>query len=79
MSLIEFAWLQEREYLKNYIGRIAAVEPDIVLVERTVSRVAQELILATGITLVTNVKPVSAGVATQPLMGRSLACLPCVK
>ena len=56
---IELAWLQEREYLKNYIGRIAAVEPDIVLVERTVSRVAQELILATGITLVTNVKPVS--------------------
>ena len=65
--------------MKNYIGRIAAVEPDIVLVERTVSRVAQELILATGITLVTNVKPVSAAVATQSLIGRSQACLPCVK
>ncbi|XP_066542381.1 1-phosphatidylinositol 3-phosphate 5-kinase isoform X7 [Hoplias malabaricus] len=49
--------LQEREFLKNYVQRIADVRPNLVLVEKTVSRIAQEMLLEHGITLVINVKP----------------------
>lgn len=36
------------------------VRPTLVLVEKTVSRIAQDMLLEHGITLVINVKPVSA-------------------
>nr|DBA20024.1 TPA: hypothetical protein GDO54_015765 [Pyxicephalus adspersus] len=49
--------LQEREFLKNYVQRIVDVRPTLVLVEKTVSRIAQDLLLEHGITLVINVKP----------------------
>ncbi|XP_067371389.1 1-phosphatidylinositol 3-phosphate 5-kinase isoform X4 [Channa argus] len=49
--------LQEREFLKNYVQRIVDVRPNLVLVEKTVSRIAQDLLLEHGITLVINVKP----------------------
>uniref|UniRef100_A0A673ZH39 1-phosphatidylinositol 3-phosphate 5-kinase n=1 Tax=Salmo trutta TaxID=8032 RepID=A0A673ZH39_SALTR len=49
--------LQEREFLKNYVQRIADVRPNLVLVEKTVSRIAQDMLLEHGITLVINVKP----------------------
>ncbi|XP_054827187.1 1-phosphatidylinositol 3-phosphate 5-kinase isoform X2 [Eublepharis macularius] len=48
---------QEREFLKNYVQRIVDVRPTLVLVEKTVAHIAQELLLEHGITLVTNVKP----------------------
>ncbi|KAM9342611.1 1-phosphatidylinositol 3-phosphate 5-kinase isoform 7-T8 [Pholidichthys leucotaenia] len=48
--------LQEREFLKNYVQRIVDVRPNLVLVEKTVSRIAQEMLLEHGITLVINVK-----------------------
>lgn len=51
--------LQEREFLKNYVQRIVDVQPNLVLVEKTVSRIAQDMLLEHGITLVINVKPVS--------------------
>lgn len=50
---------QEREFLKNYVQRIVDVRPNLVLVEKTVSRIAQDMLLEHGITLVINVKPVS--------------------
>jgi 1-phosphatidylinositol-3-phosphate 5-kinase len=50
--------LQEHEYLRNCVGRIATLQPDIVLVEKTVSRLAQGFLLDAGISLVINVKPV---------------------
>ncbi|KAI5106946.1 1-phosphatidylinositol 3-phosphate 5-kinase isoform X6, partial [Silurus meridionalis] len=50
--------LQEREFLKNYVQRIVDVRPNLVLVEKTVSRIAQDMLLEHGITLVINVKPV---------------------
>lgn len=53
---------QEREFLKNYVQRIVDVRPNLVLVEKTVSRIAQDMLLEHGITLVINVKPVSEGV-----------------
>lgn len=49
--------LQEREFLKNYVQRIVDVRPNLVLVEKTVSRIAQDMLLEHGITLVINVKP----------------------
>lgn len=52
--------LQEREFLKNYVQRIVDVRPNLVLVEKTVSRIAQEMLMEHGITLVINVKEVRA-------------------
>uniref|UniRef100_A0A8C8K4M6 1-phosphatidylinositol 3-phosphate 5-kinase n=1 Tax=Oncorhynchus tshawytscha TaxID=74940 RepID=A0A8C8K4M6_ONCTS len=49
--------LQEHEFLKNYVQRIVDVRPNLVLVEKTVSRIAQDMLLEHGITLVINVKP----------------------
>jgi len=58
--------LQEREFLKNYVQRIVDVRPNLVLVEKTVSRIAQDMLLEHGITLVINVKPVSVSCQTLP-------------
>jgi 1-phosphatidylinositol-3-phosphate 5-kinase len=50
------SFLQEREYLRHVVARIANLQPDLVLVHRSVSRLAQELLLALQVTLVLNVK-----------------------
>ncbi|XP_074643443.1 1-phosphatidylinositol 3-phosphate 5-kinase-like isoform X3 [Tubulanus polymorphus] len=57
LSSLDPQILQEHEYLKNCVAKIAALKPDILLVEKTVSRLAQDFILHAGITLVLNVKP----------------------
>ncbi|KAG8124682.1 hypothetical protein E2320_019935 [Naja naja] len=49
--------LQEKEFLRNYVQRIVDVRPTLVLVEKTVSRIAQDMLLEHGISLVINVKP----------------------
>ncbi|XP_046687146.1 putative 1-phosphatidylinositol 3-phosphate 5-kinase, partial [Homalodisca vitripennis] len=56
MSL-EPVMMQEQEYLRHTVARIAAMAPDLVLVQRNVSRLAQENLLRLGISLVLNVKP----------------------
>ncbi|KDR20319.1 1-phosphatidylinositol 3-phosphate 5-kinase isoform X2 [Zootermopsis nevadensis] len=48
--------MQEREYLRHVVARIANLQPDLVLVHRNVSRLAQEFLLALRVTLVLNVK-----------------------
>lgn len=48
--------MQEHEYLRHVAARIAALQPDIVLVQRNVSRLAQDLLREQGVTLVHNVK-----------------------
>lgn len=40
--------MQEHDYLKNTVARISAMKPDIVIVEKTVSRLAQEFMLDQG-------------------------------
>lgn len=55
-SSLEPQILQENEFLKNCVSRIAKLQPDILLVEKTVSRLAQGFLLDAGITLVLNVK-----------------------
>ncbi|XP_070187506.1 1-phosphatidylinositol 3-phosphate 5-kinase-like isoform X2 [Littorina saxatilis] len=56
-SSLEPQILQEREFLKNSVAKIAAFHPNIVVVEKSVSRLAQEFLLEANITLVFNVKP----------------------
>jgi len=56
-SSLEPQILQEHEYLRNCVGRIATLQPDILIVEKTVSRLAQGFLLDSNITLVLNMKP----------------------
>ena len=59
LTSIDPVVLQEYEFLKNFIARVITLKPNIVLVEKTVARVAQDMLLASGITLVHNIKSVS--------------------
>lgn len=47
---------QEREYLRNLVGRIAALRPHVLLVQRNVSGLALEFLEQAGIAVVYNVK-----------------------
>eukprot|EP00002_Diphylleia_rotans_P027542 TRINITY_DN5525_c0_g1_i3.p1 TRINITY_DN5525_c0_g1~~TRINITY_DN5525_c0_g1_i3.p1 ORF type:complete len:1655 (-),score=257.85 TRINITY_DN5525_c0_g1_i3:220-5184(-) len=48
---------QEREFLKIQVAKIVSKQPDLLLVEKSVSRVAQEFLLKEKVTLVLNIKP----------------------
>ncbi|KAF5299848.1 hypothetical protein FQA39_LY11385 [Lamprigera yunnana] len=48
--------MQEHEYLRNVVARIIALQPNIILVHKNVSRLAQDLLRDQGMTLVLNVK-----------------------
>ncbi|XP_026481579.1 putative 1-phosphatidylinositol 3-phosphate 5-kinase, partial [Ctenocephalides felis] len=41
---------QENDYIANVTARVLALQPDVVLVQRSVSRLAQELLRAGGVT-----------------------------
>jgi 1-phosphatidylinositol-3-phosphate 5-kinase len=47
---------QERDHLKNLVGRVLALKPDIVMVEKTVARLALEFFVEAGIIVIQNVK-----------------------
>ncbi|ORX50150.1 hypothetical protein DM01DRAFT_1308441 [Hesseltinella vesiculosa] len=47
---------QEREHVSKLVARIIALRPSLVLVRSTVSRIALEILLKAGITVVHNVK-----------------------
>ncbi|KAF9583051.1 1-phosphatidylinositol-3-phosphate 5-kinase, partial [Lunasporangiospora selenospora] len=49
---------QEKEYLQNLVTRIAALGPRLLIVEKTVSRLALNLLLDHKIAVAYNVKPV---------------------
>ena len=49
-------YLQEHAHLRNTVERIAEYKPNVLLVEKSVARYAQELLLQKGISLVLNVK-----------------------
>ncbi|KAF2192109.1 hypothetical protein K469DRAFT_620091 [Zopfia rhizophila CBS 207.26] len=48
---------QEREYLRNLVSRIAALQPHVLLVQRNVSGLALEFLEQAGIAVAYNVKP----------------------
>lgn len=43
-------------YLEILVSKIASVRPDLILVERTVSRLALDFLLAENISVVLNIK-----------------------
>ena len=53
---------QEEEFLRKNIQKITSLKPrpDVLVVEKSVSRLAQEFLLKAGITLIYNVKEVSS-------------------
>ncbi|XP_014488639.1 PREDICTED: 1-phosphatidylinositol 3-phosphate 5-kinase [Dinoponera quadriceps] len=53
---LEPVMLQESEYLGHTVARITALGPDVVLVHRSVSRLAQDRLRECGVTLILNVK-----------------------
>ncbi|XP_012235504.1 putative 1-phosphatidylinositol 3-phosphate 5-kinase [Linepithema humile] len=53
---LEPVMLQESEYLGHTVARITALGPDVVLVHRSVARLAQDKLRECGVTLVLNVK-----------------------
>ncbi|XP_044581623.1 putative 1-phosphatidylinositol 3-phosphate 5-kinase isoform X2 [Cotesia glomerata] len=53
---LEPVMLQEKEYLGHTVARIMALKPDIVMVHRSVARLAQDRFRECGVTLVLNVK-----------------------
>ncbi|KAG0277775.1 hypothetical protein BGZ95_005359 [Linnemannia exigua] len=48
---------QEKEYLQHLVTRIVALSPNVVIVEKTVSRLALELLLTHNVAVAYNVKP----------------------
>lgn len=52
----EQAAMQEHEHLRITVERVADYKPDVLLVEKSVARYAQELLLQKGISVVLNVK-----------------------
>jgi hypothetical protein len=48
---------QEKEYLQHLVTRIVALSPHVVIVEKTVSRLALELLLTHNVAVAYNVKP----------------------
>lgn len=56
LSFINTLSLQEDDHLKSVIEMIEMCHPNVILVEKTVSRVVQESILAKGMTLVSDMK-----------------------
>jgi len=56
MSAFDTLVAQEEEFIKIQVGKIIRLAPDVVVVEKTVSRLAQALLLEANITLLLNVK-----------------------
>ena len=47
---------QEYEYLKNLVARVFSHNPDLILVQGSVAKIAQDMLFDLGVTLVINVK-----------------------
>eukprot|EP00036_Acanthoecidae_sp_10tr_P018718 CAMPEP_0206303226 /NCGR_PEP_ID=MMETSP0106_2-20121207/9126_1 /ASSEMBLY_ACC=CAM_ASM_000206 /TAXON_ID=81532 /ORGANISM="Acanthoeca-like sp., Strain 10tr" /LENGTH=1719 /DNA_ID=CAMNT_0053734011 /DNA_START=177 /DNA_END=5336 /DNA_ORIENTATION=- len=56
-SSLDAVLLQEEEYLQSIVAKILALRPSVVLVGRSVARIAQDLLRDAGVALVVNVKP----------------------
>lgn len=66
---------QEREYLRNLVGRIATLRPHVLLVQRNVSGLALQMLQEAGITVVYNIKEsvlAAVGRVTQTVLIKSV-------
>lgn len=66
LSSIDTLLQQETDHLKMAVAKIVAQKPNLLLVEHTVSRYAQDLLLEKNISLVLNIK--------RPLLDRIARC-----
>ncbi|GAV86552.1 Cpn60_TCP1 domain-containing protein/FYVE domain-containing protein/PIP5K domain-containing protein [Cephalotus follicularis] len=66
LSSVDTLLQQEMDHLKMAVAKIGAHHPDVLLVEKSVSRFAQEYLLARDISLVLNIK--------RPLLERIARC-----
>ncbi|XP_054782980.1 1-phosphatidylinositol-3-phosphate 5-kinase FAB1B-like [Prosopis cineraria] len=66
LSSVDTLLQQEMDHLKMAVAKIAVHDPDVLLVEKSVSRYAQEYLLENNISLVLNVK--------RPLLDRIARC-----
>ncbi len=58
MSSLEPLFTAESQYLKNYCSKLLLRQnPEILIVEKSVARIAQEFFLQSNVSLVLNVKP----------------------
>ncbi|CAF0753950.1 unnamed protein product [Adineta ricciae] len=68
LTTLEPVLNQEQHYLSSYVDKINShFKPDILVVEKTVSRLAQDFIIANGLILIYNVK--------ESIMQRLAKCL----
>lgn len=66
---METLLLQEKEYLRNVVGRILNLKPNVVLVQKGVAGIAQDMLRNHGVTLVLDVK--------SSVMDRLARCMQC--
>lgn len=66
LAVFNITFLQERDHLSMTVARIEAHHPHVLLVEKTVSRYAQDKLLEKEISVVLNVK--------RPLLDRISRC-----
>ena len=57
LSSFDTLQLQEEKYLKNLVVKVNAIKPNLILVQKSVSRLALEMLYDLGIVVVLNVKP----------------------
>ena len=57
LSSFDTLYLQENKYLQNLVDKVKAFKPKIILVQKSVSRLALEDLYDLGIVVVVNVKP----------------------
>ncbi len=57
LSSFDTLHLQENKYLQNLVDKVKAFKPSIILVQKSVSRLALEDLYSIGIIVVVNVKP----------------------
>ena len=57
LSSFDTLQLQEEKYLKNLVTRVKTFKPSIILVQKSVSRLALEMLYELGVAVVVNVKP----------------------
>lgn len=66
LSYFDTLQLQEEQYLKNVVAKVKAFKPDVILVQKSMSRLAMEMLYELGIVVVVNVK--------QTVMNRVARC-----
>ncbi len=57
LSSFDTLQLQEEKYLKNLVVKVSTIKPNLILLQKSVSRLALEMLYELGIVVVLNVKP----------------------